>query len=149
MIRLDSSCLRSLFGTSRGLHPTQVGGSPFEHSPSGSVGLGRSYVACLGRIPCTMIPGRSVVKTGKLTCRLDLADCFADESVPATPYIQSGTGWITQAKARMFIHGCNRPTNEVHAQAYRALRAPNVVEPHLGMDRSLGSVKSTTSVHSR
>ena len=69
---------------------------------------------------------------------LDLTDCFADESVPATPYIQSGTGWITQAKARVFIHGCNRPLNEAHAQAYRALRALNTVEPHLGLDRSLG-----------
>ena len=72
---------------------------------------------------------------------LDLADCFADESAPATPYIQSGTGWITQAKARMFIHGCNRPTNEVLAQAYRALSAPNIVESHLGMDRSLGQCR--------
>ena len=69
---------------------------------------------------------------------LDLTDCFADESVPATPYIQSGPGWITQTKARVFIHGFNRPIHEVHAQAYRALRAHNTVEPHLGLDRSSG-----------
>ena len=63
---------------------------------------------------------------------LDLADCFADEGALPTPYIQSGTGWITKAKARMFIHGRNRPLNEVHAHAYRALRTPNIVETHLG-----------------
>ena len=70
----------------------------------------------------------------------DLTDCFAEDSVPATPYIQASPGWITEAKARMFIHGCKRPVNEVRAQAYRALRAPNTVEPHLGLDRSLGQV---------
>ena len=71
---------------------------------------------------------------------LDLTDCFEEDSVPATPYIQSGTGWITKNKARMFTHGCKRPVNEVRAQAYRALRAPDTVEPHLGLDRSLGHV---------
>ena len=70
----------------------------------------------------------------------DLTDCFAEDSVPATPYIQASPGWITEAKARMFIHGCKRPVNGVRAQAYRALRAPNTVEPHLGLDRSLGQV---------
>ena len=70
----------------------------------------------------------------------DLADCFEDEGVPATPYIQASTGWITKAKARMFIHGCNRPVNEVCAHAKKALRAPNTIEPHLGLDQSLGQV---------
>ena len=64
---------------------------------------------------------------------LDLTDCFADASAPPTPYIQSGTGWITHAKAHMFIHGCKRPANEVHAQTYGALSAPNRVETYLGM----------------
>ena len=69
---------------------------------------------------------------------LDLTDCFDDASAPATAYIQSGTGWITQAKAHMFILGCKKSVNEVYAQTYRALDAPNRVEPYLGMDRSLG-----------
>ena len=71
----------------------------------------------------------------------DLADCFEDEGVPATPYIHASTGWITKAKARMFIHGCKRPEKEVRAHAYQALRAPDTVEPHLGLDRSLGQVR--------
>ena len=56
------------------------------------------------------------------------------------PYIQASTGWITKAEARMFIHGCNRPVNEVRAHAYQGLRGPNTVEPHLGLDQSLGQV---------
>ena len=68
----------------------------------------------------------------------DLTDFFEEDHVPATPY--TGTGWIRKAEAQMFIHGCKRPVNEVHAQAYKALRALNTVEPHLGLDRSLGQV---------
>ena len=71
----------------------------------------------------------------------DLADCFEEEGVPATPYIQASAGWITKAKARMFVHGCDRPEHEARAHAYHALRAPNTVEPHLGLDQSLGQVR--------
>ena len=71
----------------------------------------------------------------------DLTDCFEDGSIPATPHIQASTGWLTKAKARMFIHGCKLPVNDVLAQAYRALRAPNIVEPHLGLDKTLGQVR--------
>ena len=71
----------------------------------------------------------------------DLADCFEDQVVPPTPCIQASTGWITKAKARMFVHGCQWPENEVRAHAYQALRAPDTVQPHLGLDRSLGQVR--------
>ena len=70
----------------------------------------------------------------------DLTDCFEEDHVPATPYIQASAGWITKAKAQMIIHGRKRPVDEVRAQAYKALRALNTVEPHLGLDRSLGQV---------
>lgn len=70
----------------------------------------------------------------------DLTECFEEDIVPATPYIQASTGWITKAKAQLFIHGGKHPVNEVRAQAYRALRAPNAIEPHLGLDRSLGQI---------
>ena len=70
----------------------------------------------------------------------DLTDCFEEDHAPATPYIQASAGWITKAKAQMIIHGCKRPVDEVRAQAYKALRALNTVEPHLGLDRSLGQV---------
>ena len=46
----------------------------------------------------------------------------------------------------MFIHGCKRPENEVRAHTYQALRAPNTVKPHLGLDRSLGQVCMIMSV---
>ena len=41
----------------------------------------------------------------------------------------------------MFVHGCDRPENEVRAHAYHALRAPNTVEPRLGLDQSQGQVR--------
>ena len=72
---------------------------------------------------------------------LDQMDCLDDESAPATPYIQSSTGWITQAKAHTFVHGCRSSPNEAQAQAYRALCAPNRVETFLGMDHSLGQCR--------
>ena len=57
----------------------------------------------------------------------DLADCFEDQVVPPTPYIQASPGWITKAKVR--------------AHAYQSLRASDTVQPHLGLDRSLGQVR--------
>ena len=71
----------------------------------------------------------------------DLADCFEDQVVPPTPYIQASPGWITKAKARMFVHGCQWPEHKVRAHAYQSLRASDTVQPHLGLDRSLGQVQ--------
>ena len=77
---------------------------------------------------------------GRLVVRKSLTSLTASKMKECLRHPTSSTGWITKAKARMFIHGCNRPANEVRAHAYQALRAPNTVEPHLGLDQSLGQV---------
>ena len=67
---------------------------------------------------------------------LDLVDYSDEEYVQITPYIQSSPGWITQAKAHAFIHGCRSTENDAKTQAYQALRTPNSVQSFLGLERT-------------
>lgn len=72
---------------------------------------------------------------------LGLMDYSDEEYVQITLYKQSSPGWITQAKAHAFIHGCRSTEGDAKKQAYQALRTPNSAQSFPGLDHTLGQCK--------
>ena len=72
---------------------------------------------------------------------LDLADGF----VQVPPYVQANTGWITQANAHRFVHGCQNTNHRAKLEAYtRLFGLPAPCEPILALTTPQANARQRT-----
>lgn len=79
---------------------------------------------------------------------LDLDDGMGSHPVPAKPYLDDATGWITETDGTFFAQGSEGTNHFAKADAYRALTVQDTVRAFLGLDVNLGEV-ATADVRSQ